>query len=669
MSEDRLGQWLKSQGFLGGAKKEAPKPAAKTTPKTTTSRPAAKRTASKDATKEIKPLRKRPERNMTPRGKTNPKGRNTGPARKFVTPVSQNKKNDPFFDRPSHERRDKEHPTKVLPKGDHGDIRIVPLGGMEQVGENMMFVEWGDDIIVIDTGLVFGGQNSGVDAYIPDTDYLEKNKDKIRGVIYTHGHLDHIGGAPYILPKLGFPKVYATRLTRDMMLGQCEEFPGVKDKIQTYDITPKSVVKLGKFEIEFFHINHSIPDGVGICIRTPYGAIVNTSDFKIDFNPADEQPADLGRLAEIGRSGVAVAMVDSTNAQKPGQAISESVIKESLDKIIENAQERVIVATFSSNVGRVTKLIESAEKHGRQVFLTGRSMQKNIGFARSLNFLRCKDSTLQVMSRKVETMDPKKVMILCTGSQGEELAALSRMARDEHKDVKLRMDDTIVFSSSPIPGNERAIGKTLDLLAIKGIKPIDNKSLAVHVSGHGNAEELKLMTTLLNPRYCAPIHGEIHMRYAHKELLVNELGYPHENCFVMHNGLGLTVNKNGVRLMDAKDKLSKGEVAIQEKRYLSPKAIDQRRQMINSGAIIACLEHNKGTFKKVDYRLPGFVIQKTDGKFFTGLTSEIRAFWERNYDPSRPQSAIEKPLREMIGKYVYRNLRLQKDPVVEVIIR
>ncbi len=663
--KDKLGSWLNKFGSSSAPESKS------TFQKTNPTKPAETSAAPKQESP--KPAPRKPfVKSSTPRPATGvrPAPRNTG-ARPPVRRSGPFTQHNPNQDRKTVSSRDLTHPTNRLSPGKKGDVRVVPLGGMEQVGENMMFIEWDDDIIVIDTGVVFGGANGyGVDSHIGDISYLEKNKHKIRGVIYTHGHLDHIGGTPYILPKLGFPKVYATRLTRDMLLAQCEEHKGVKEKVTTQvtDITPKSKLKLGKFEIEFFHINHSIPDGVGIAINTPYGYIINTSDFKIDHNPADEQPADLERIAHLGHRGVALGMVDSTNALRGGHATSETIIKDNLNKIVDEAKGRVIIATFSSNVGRVSKLIESAEAAGRTVFITGRSMERNITIARNLNFLKCKEKTIQRMSKKVGQLDPKKVLILSTGSQGEELAALTRMAAGTHKDIVLKKEDTIVFSSSPIPGNEKAVGSVLDNLAERGIDHIDNKQMEVHVSGHGHREELKLMTALLNPKYCAPIHGETHMRYGHKAMLVKELGYDENNCFIMKNGRGVVLNERGCRLMTEKEAVPSEQHHIQERRPLAGAVVEQRKNLTMSGAIIVQLQHSKGSLKKITFRNLGFLISDKNDEFYKQLESNLKQSWTKAYDPARSDAAVEKQIKGGIEQFIMKFIRLRKDPLVEVIV-
>ena len=530
-----------------------------------------------------------------------------------------------------------------------------------------MFIEWKDDIIIIDTGFLFPGpEHLGVDVLIPNISYLVKNKDKIRGIVYTHGHLDHIGGTPYIVPSLGFPPMYATRLTKELILAQCSEHEGVNQKINIREINPKSKIKLGKFELEFFHINHSIPDGVGIVVKTPYGSIVHSSDFKFDYNPSDDQPIDLSRISKIGKDGVLLAMVDSTNAMKPGQTISESVIEESLTKIIKEATGRVIVATFSSNIGRVSKLVEAAEKDGRTVFLSGRSMERNMGIARKLNYLKCKDKTLQRMNNKARKMDPKKVLILSTGSQGEELAALTRMASGTHRDIKLSKADTIVFSASPIPGNELAVVSVLNNLAGIECKKIDNKDLDIHVSGHAHAEECKLMTSLLNPKYFAPIHGETYMRYAHRDLIINSLQIKKENTFMMENGRGILFGEKVARLMTEQERLVGGETLVQLKEKVHDYVLEDRKNMSEHGIFMIFIHQEKGSIKKIDIRVKGFLYGDSNLPLFKTIDKEIRDIWIRNYDPSRPESTLETPIKEKIKHFFLKKFRHEQ--LVEVAI-
>lgn len=574
-------------------------------------------------------------------------------------------KNDPFLHRPTIEKRDKFHPTNYLNAKNSGDIRVIPLGGMEEVGQNMMFLEWGDDIVILDTGFNFPSpEHLGIDVLIPDITYLVKNKHKIRGVIYTHGHLDHIGGVPYIIPELGYPNMYATRLTKELILSNSEEHK-IKDKLKITEITPRSKIKLGKFEFEFFHINHSIPDGVAIVARTPYGSIVHSSDFKFDYNPSDDQPIDLNRIGQIGRNGVALAMVDSTSANKSGHTLSESVIENSIQKIVRESTGRIVMATFASNIGRISKIVETAEQCGRTVFISGRSMERNIAIARKLNYLRCKDHTLQRMSPKADKMPPGRVLIISTGSQGEELAALTRMAAGTHAQIKLTPLDTAVFSSSPIPGNEMAIVSVLNNLSEIGVNMIDYKQMDIHVSGHGHEEECKLMTSLLNPKYFAPIHGERYMRYAHRDMIVKHLQIKKENTFIMKNGQGVILNAKGIRIMTQKECVSGRDVLIELGEKVHDQVMEERKLMAESGIIFITIDHAKGSIRKVNIKTRGFLFMNMQHEIFMLLEKEVKASFQKNYAPNRPMGALEKVLRMAVQKIMLQ--KFKKEPFVEII--
>ena len=547
-----------------------------------------------------------------------------------------------------------------------GEIRIVPLGGLEQVGQNMMFLEWGDDIIVIDCGVEFPSpEHLGVDAIVPDISYLEQNRHKIRGVIFTHGHLDHIGAAQFLIPTLKFPSMFATKLTKELILANADN-PETPKKYRITEVNLKTKLRLGKFEVEFFPVNHSIPDSVGVVVKTPYGSIVHTSDFKIDPNPSDDKPADLARIAKIGAQGVALAMVDSTNALLPGHTVSESVIEAELEKFIKSTQGRIVIATFASNIGRIAKIVEAAEKNGRTVFLSGRSMERNVAIARKLRYLKCKENTLKRISPAAEKMDPGKVLILSTGTQGEELAALTRMAAGTHRMIKLSPSDTVLFSSSTIPGNELSIVSVLNNLSERGVKKVDNSQLDSHVSGHGHAEEVKLMTSLLNPKFFAPIHGELFMRHGHQDLIVKSLGIPRENTFVMKNGQGLILDQRGARLMTDREKIPSAAILIESGEKIAQFVLDDRMLMADGGAIFVSLRLEKGVLKKVDIRSHGFRFSRQKHQIFEQLEKETRTVFQRNFDPARPEKALEEVITKSLQKFLWQTFK--KDSLVEVII-
>ena len=547
-----------------------------------------------------------------------------------------------------------------------GNVRIIPLGGMEQVGQNMMMLEMGDDIIVIDTGLEFPSpEHLGIDVLIPDVSYLKANKKKIRGIVYTHGHLDHIGGAQHIIQDLGFPPMYGTKLTNELLKTNSDH-PEVVKKYKLHEITADSKIKLGKFEVEFFHVNHSIPDAVGVAVNTPFGLIIHTGDFKIEHNPSDKSPANLRRVQQLGDRGVALAMVDSTNVERDGNTQAEAEIEADLTSTIRGINGRVIIATFASNIGRIARIVEAAEKDGRTVFISGRSMERNLAIARKLDYLKCKEKTLQRMSKAAESMSPDKVLILSTGSQGEELAALTRMAAGTHRDIHLTSKDTVIFSSSPIPGNEIAIVSVLNNLADRGVKMLDNKKLDSHVSGHGHAEEIKLMTSILRPKFIAPIHGELYMRYTHKDLICRDLKLPRQNAIVMKNGQGVILSREGLKAIDKKSAFPQAPVLIELGEKIGESILSDRKLMANGGSIFVSIAQHDGKIKDLSIRSRGFRYMNQNHEIFKLLEKEIRTVFTRNFDPSRPIKVLEETLRKSAGKLLWQ--KFKKDSLVEVII-
>jgi ribonuclease J len=646
METNKLSQWLKGEGFIKSSSSQ----------ESTSSKSKAGSISNRNQSTSMK------KKSL----KTNSSSKNSSTSTSKKKSYSPNTNHNPTIGRPTRAKREKFHPTNFLKSGKKGDIRVVPLGGLEQVGENMCFLEWEDDIVIIDMGILFpSGEHLGVDVLVPDISYLVKNKKKIRGILFTHGHLDHIGGVQYLIQELGFPQMYATKLTKELIFANTQE-SGLNPKLRITEITPKSNIKLGKFECEFFHINHSIPDGVGIVVKTPYGSIVHTSDFKIDHNPSDDQPADLTRISKIGQQGVILAMVDSTNALKSGHSLSESVIEEELANIIRNTKGRLIITTFASNIGRIGKIVQTAEEQGRTVFFSGRSMERNLAIGKKLNYIKYRESTIQRISRKADTLDPNKVLILSTGSQGEELAALTRMAAQTHKNVTLRPEDTIIFSSSPIPGNELAVVSVLNNLSEIGVRMIDNKQLDTHVSGHGHAEEVKLMTSLLNPKYFAPIHGELYMRHGHKALVMRDLGFSEERTLIMKNGQGVIINEKSVRLMTEKESIPTSDVMIELGEKIGEYVLSDRTLMSTGGAIFVVIKHRDGKIQNIDIRSRGFRYMDMRHEIFGQLEIEMKHVWNRNYDPSRSEKALEETLKKSALKFFWQ--KFKKEPLVEVVI-
>ena len=410
-------------------------------------------------------------------------------------------------------------------------LKIIPLGGLEQIGMNMTVLEYEDSIIVVDCGLAFPSDDMlGIDLVIPDITYLKDNIEKVKGFVITRGHEDHIGALPYVLQEINVP-VYATKLTMGIIEHKLKErgmTRSTKRKVMKYGQS----VNLGCFRVEFIRTNHSIADAAAFAIFTPVGTIVHTGDFKIDYTPIYGDPVDLTRFAELGKKGVLALMADSTNAAREGFTMSERTVGRTFDRLFEeNKDRRIIVATFASNVDRVQQIINSAYQYGRKVVVEGRSMVNIIGIANELGYIKIPDGTLMDISQ-LNNYPPEKTVLITTGSQGESMAALSRMAADLHKKVSINSGDTVIFSSNPIPGNEKAVAQVINELSAKGAKVIFQDT---HVSGHACKEDLKLIYSLVKPKFALPVHGEYRHLMAQAEI-AKEMGVPEENIHIMHSG-------------------------------------------------------------------------------------------------------------------------------------
>ncbi|WP_027093591.1 ribonuclease J [Cohnella thermotolerans] len=420
-------------------------------------------------------------------------------------------------------------------KNNQDKLIIFALGGVGEIGKNMYVVQYGSDIVVVDSGLKFPEEEMlGIDVVIPDITYLLDNRDKVRAILVTHGHEDHIGGLPYVLKQLNVP-VYATRLTLGLIENKLKE-AGLLGDTKRILINAESEVQLGSIKASFFKTNHSIPDSVGICLETPEGAVVHTGDFKFDHTPVNNQFADLQRIAEIGKRGVLVLLSDSTNAERPGFTPSESNIGKELIDIFRNAKQRVVIATFASNVHRIQQIIDAAMETRRKLTVIGRSMVNIVSIASELGYLHIPEGML-IEPEEVNKLPADRVVILSTGSQGEPMSALTRMARSTHRKVDILPGDTVVISATPIPGNERYVGRTVDELMRLGANVIygPGSVTGVHVSGHGSQEELKLMLNLIRPKYFIPVHGEYRM-LRHHAMLAESVGIDQENIFLLDNG-------------------------------------------------------------------------------------------------------------------------------------
>ena len=413
------------------------------------------------------------------------------------------------------------------------ETKIIVLGGLGEVGKNMYCVMHGDEIVIIDAGVSFADDSLlGIDYILPDYTFLKQNQDKIKALIITHGHEDHIGGIPFLLQAVNIPAIYAPNQAKELIALKLQDRNIRYDNLFVY--TDKDILKFKNIEVEFFRTTHSIPDSHGIVVSTPNGRIVTTGDFKFDFTPIGPM-ADLHKMAEIGKKGVDLLISDSTNALNEGMSVSETKVDNALNEIFDKHENnRIIIATFASNIYRLKHIIETCYNHGRKLCVFGRSMENNIEISIKGGYINHKD--ILVTPEEANSLKPKEVAILCTGSQGEPLAALSRIANNSHKQIKLRPDDIVVFSSSPIPGNALSIGRTINKLYLQGVKVYTNTSLNdIHTSGHANIEELKLMIRLIMPKYLMPFHGDYRMLKNHANIGI-ECGIPKENTFVVQNG-------------------------------------------------------------------------------------------------------------------------------------
>lgn len=426
-------------------------------------------------------------------------------------------------------------------KKEKDKIRIIPLGGLNEIGKNLTAIEYKNDIVVIDCGLKFPDEEMyGIDIVIPDVSFLAKNIEKVRGIFLTHGHEDHIGALPYVLKQINLP-VYGTKLTLGIVESKLKEH-GLLSSVELIRVSPKDVIKLENVSVEFIKTNHSIADSVSIAIHTPLGIVLHTGDFKIDYTPIDGVVADLPRFAELGRKGVIAMLADSTNVERPGYTASESTIGQTFENIFSKAKGRILVATFASNIHRIQQIIAAAEKHNRKVAISGRSMENIVAVAAELGYITADSSNL-ISIDSINKYNDNQIVIITTGSQGEPMSALSRMASSEHRKVNIVPGDLVVISATPIPGNEKLVSRVINQLFKKGAEVIYEE---VHVSGHACQEELKLMHTLVKPKFFIPVHGEYRHLKQHGELAI-KLGLPETNTLIADNGDVIEITRDSIK--------------------------------------------------------------------------------------------------------------------------
>ena len=458
-----------------------------------------------------------------------------------------------------------------------GKLKVMCLGGLEEIGKNMTVLEYGEDIIVIDCGMGFPDDDMpGIDLVIPDISYLVNNAHKIRGILITHGHEDHIGAVPYILQQIDAP-IYGTRLSLGIIEGKLDENPPPNDP-ELYTVEAGDVINLGVFKAEFIHVNHSIADACAIAIRTPVGLVYHSGDFKLDVSPIDGKMMDLTRIGELGKEGVTLLLCESTNAERPGFTPSERTVGSSLERIFSQYEnKRIIIATFSSNVHRVQQIINTSAKHNRKVAILGRSMVNVIGAAAELGYMDLPDGVLIDIS-EMKKYRPDEITIITTGSQGEPMSALYRIAFGEHNQVRICSSDVVILSSSAIPGNEKLVGRIINALVRNGVRVVHDSSEDLHVSGHACREEIKLLMALLRPKYLMPIHGEYRHLYANKDI-GEFMGIPAERIFVADLGRVLEIDRKGAKfagevqagnvLVDGAGVGDIGSVVLRDRKHLA----------------------------------------------------------------------------------------------------
>lgn len=543
-------------------------------------------------------------------------------------------------------------------KNNTDKLSIFALGGVGEIGKNMYVVQYGNDIVVIDSGLKFPEEDMlGIDIVIPDITYLTENRDKVRGIIITHGHEDHIGGLPYVLKHLNVP-VYATRLTLGLIESKLRE-ANLLGETKRILITADSEVPLGALKASFFKTNHSIPDSVGVCLDTPEGVVVHTGDFKFDHTPVNGQYADLQRMAEIGKKGVLALLSDSTNAERPGFTPSESSVGVVLEDIFHKAQQRVVVATFASNIHRVQQVIDAAHATNRKLAVVGRSMVNVVSIASELGYLNVPDGML-IEPEEVNKMSADRVAVLSTGSQGEPMSALTRMARSTHRKVDILPGDTVVIAATPIPGNEKYVGRTVDELFRLGANVIyGGSSSGVHVSGHGSQEELKLMLNLMRPKYFIPIHGEYRMLRHHAKL-AEDIGIERENIFItdigdtveIQNGVARRGSKvpSGYVLIDGLGVGDVGNIVLRDRKLLSQDGIL---------VVVVTLSKQDGTILSgPDIISRGFVyVRESEGLLDEAnriVTSTLHRLMNENVNE---WASLKTHVKDALGRFLYEQTR------------
>lgn len=535
-------------------------------------------------------------------------------------------------------------------------LQIIPLGGLGEIGKNMTVIRYGDEIILIDAGLMFPDEDMpGIDLVIPDISYLIENKDCIKAIVLTHGHEDHIGALPYILRQISVP-VYGTRLTLGILEGRLKE-----NNVDSSNLRPVShgdIINAGCFSVGFIRVNHSIADACGLSIRTPLGMIVHTGDFKFDYTPVDGKMTDFRAFSSLGNRGVLVMMADSTNAEREGHTPSEKTVGVAFDKSFRTARERVIIATFSSNVHRIQQVIDTAVKYKRRVAVLGRSMINVVTISLKLGYLNAPEGTI-IDIDEINNYPPNQVVIITTGSQGEPMSALTRMSMSDHRKVNIVPGDTIIISATPIPGNEKLVSRTIDNLLKLGANVIYGKDQGIHVSGHASREELKLMHNLVRPKFFIPVHGEYRHLVKHSQL-AQEIGMDKSRIFIGENGNILEFTREKGAIVG---KVQSGRVLIDGLGVgdVGNIVLRDRRQLSQDGIIIVVMTMDKGKASFVsgpDIVSRGFVYVRESEELMNESKERVAAALDKCLENKVTEwSAIKSNVRETLGRFLYEQTR------------
>lgn len=552
-------------------------------------------------------------------------------------------------------------------KNEIKEISMIPMGGVGEIGKNMMLLEIDEEILIIDSGVMFPEDDLlGIDLVIPDFTYLLQNKERVKGIVLTHGHEDHIGALPFLLKDINVP-VYGTKLTLGLVQGKLKEHKLLNDSTLKV-VTPGRAITVGSFKIDFIRVNHSIADTCALAIHTPLGTIVYASDFKFDQTPIDGEVADFHKLAEIGdrEPGVLALFSDSTNVEREGYTLSERVVGNTIDSIFRKARERIVVATFASNIHRVQQIADAAFKYNRKLAITGRSMLNNVEIARNLGYLTIPEDMI-IDIRNCGNLPDNQIVLLTTGSQGEPMAALTRMARGDHYHINIREGDSVIISASAIPGNEKFVGEVINKLFKRGANVIYEDISGIHVSGHASQEELKLMLNLVKPKFFIPVHGEYRHLYHHAKL-AKETGIPEENIYIAEVGDKIRFTKNEVKkvesipsgqvLVDGLGVGDVGNIVLRDRRLLSEDGII---------IVVVTIDKHGNILSGPDIITRGFVYIRESEELITEATSKVEeALKECESNRITEWSVLKNKIRDSLNDYIYK--KIKRNPMILPII-